>query len=160
MRKTIGSVEEEKRRQKKASVTASKMPPPRERSSRAASKTASSIMKINSMDFNDSFNVMATNKNGHELVECQQFFTEKGAPFLLFITIETLVLLSAQSHLHRNEVIGFLSGWKMKNKSNKDVVIIHEAHPCLTCNFDDDVNNVDYSKNVEMEPESASKIVE
>lgn len=97
----------------------------------------------------------------HELVECQQFFTEKTQPFILFMTIESLILLSVQSHLHRNEVIGFLSGFKIKNRSNKDIVIIHEAHPCVAAVFDEEgQNNVDYSKNVEMEPESASKKVE
>jgi len=61
--------------------------------------------------------------------------------------------------MHWNEVIGFLSGFKIWNKSNKDVIIIHEAIPCQAAEFSD-TNNIDYSKNVEMEPESASRNVE
>ena len=63
--------------------------------------------------------------------------------------------------MHRNECIGFLSGWKIQNKSGKDIIFIHEAFPCQAANFcDHDTNNIDYSKNVEMEPESAQRNVE
>ena len=72
------------------------------------------------------------------------------------MTIETLILLNVQCHLHRNEVIGFLAGFKIQNKSNKDVIIIHEAVPCQAAEFNEGgLGNVDYSKNVEMDPESA-----
>ena len=61
--------------------------------------------------------------------------------------------------MHRNEIIGFLSGFKMKTCStnNKDIIVIHDAVPCQAAEFSDGNNNVDYSKNVEMEPECAQR---
>lgn len=107
------------------------------------------------MDFQDSFHMINLQRNQHELVECQQFFLEKQQPFILFMTQEAIAVLTIQSHMHRNEIIGFLSGFKMKTRYQKDVIVIHEAVPCQAAEFSDGTNNVDYSKNVEMEPECA-----
>lgn len=68
--------------------------------------------------------------------------------------------MSVHSHIHRNEVIGFVSGHYIKSNimrgqtNQRDIIIIQETVPCQATEFDGN-SNVDYSKNVEMHPESA-----
>lgn len=59
---------------------------------------------------------MNSGKNLHELVECQRYFSERNQPIVVFITIEALILMTVHSHIHRNEIIGFLSGLRLKTK--------------------------------------------
>ena len=79
----------------------------------------------------------------------------------MFISLEALILMMTHASLHRNEVIGFLSGFKTRTKgpvTKKDVLIITDCNPCHSAQFSDESNgkNVDYSRNVEMDPESAT----
>ena len=39
-------------------------------------------------------------------------------------------MLSIHSHMHRNEIIGFCSGFRLMTRNNKKVIVIHEAVPC------------------------------
>ena len=67
--------------------------------------------------------------------------------------------MTVHAHMHRNEVIGFLSGYRTKTKgpqTKKDVLLIFECNPCASAQFNDEGTNTDYSKNVEMDPESAT----
>lgn len=98
----------------------------------------------------------------HELVEPQRYFQEKEQAAVLFISFEALCLMSVHSHMHRNEVIGFLSGYRTKTKgpaTKKDVILITDCNPCASAQFNDDGGNTDYSRNVEMDPESATLVV-
>lgn len=106
------------------------------------------------MDHEDSFKIMNSGKNLHELVECQRFLTERNQPMVLFITIEALILMTIHSHIHRNEIIGFVSGFRLKTKRQENIVIIQDSLPCQTSEITDG-KNVDYSRNVEMNYESA-----
>ena len=70
-------------------------------------------------------------------------------------------MMVTHASLHRNEVIGFLSGIRTRTKgpaTKKDVVIITDCNPCHSAQFTDSGSgkNVDYSRNVEMDPESAT----
>ena len=70
--------------------------------------------------------------------------------------------MSVHASMHRNEVIGFLSGYRTKTKgpaTKKDVILITDCNPCARASFSDDGHNTDYSKNVEMDPESATNVV-
>ena len=101
-------------------------------------------------------------RNMHELVEPQRYFTEKDQPVILFISFEALCLMTVHAHMHRNEVIGFLSGYRTRTKgpnTKKDVMIITECNPCHTAQFPEESGNTDYSRNVEMDPESATQKV-
>ena len=69
--------------------------------------------------------------------------------------------MSVHAHMHRNEVIGFLSGYRTKTKgpaTKKDVILITDCNPCASAQFSDDGTNTDYSRNVEMDPESATLV--
>lgn len=95
----------------------------------------------------------------HELVEPQRHYTEREQPCIVFVSIETLVLMTVHSYMHRNEVIGFLSGYRTKTKgpmTKKDVIVITDCNPCQAAQFCQGGGNVDYSRNVEMDPESAT----
>ena len=124
-------------------------------------------MEISAMTFDDNTSSMIGNngnsaRNMHELVEPQRYFHEKEQPAVLFISFEALCVMSVHAHMHRNEVIGFLSGYRTKTKgpaTKKDVIIISDCNPCATAQFNDDGGNTDYSKNVEMDPESATNVV-
>lgn len=108
-----------------------------------------------------STSALGISKNMHELVEPQRYFHERDQPLVLFISIEALLVLTVHTHLHRNEVIGFLSGYRTKTKgpaTNKDVFLITDANPCQSLNTGD--QNIDLSRNVEMCPASASSIRE
>lgn len=78
---------------------------------------------------------------------------------MLFVTFETLILMNIHAAMHRNEVIGFISGYRTRSRgpTKKDVIIITDCNPCHSAQFTDenDGANVDYSRNVEMDPESA-----
>ena len=70
-------------------------------------------------------------------------------------------MMLVHSSMHRNEVIGFLSGFRTRTKgpvTKKDVLIITDCNPCHSAQFADEGTgkNVDYSRNVEMAPESAT----
>jgi hypothetical protein len=74
------------------------------------------------------------------------------------------VLMMIHASMHRNEVIGFLSGFRTRTKgpvTKKDVLIITDCNPCNSASFSDEPSgkNVDYERNVEMDPESATKQV-
>lgn len=73
---------------------------------------------------------------------------------VVFITIEALILMTVHSHIHRNEVIGFLSGFRLRTKKQENIVLIQDSLPCQAGEINDG-KNVDYSKNVEMNYESA-----
>jgi hypothetical protein len=109
-------------------------------------------MGISNHNPNDSFQA----KNMHELVEVQRFLNEYQQP----ATLEAMILMTVHSHIHRNEVIGFVSGHRIKTNTmrgqtnTRDIIIIQETVPCLATEFEGN-SNVDYSKNVEMHPESA-----
>jgi len=66
----------------------------------------------------------------HELVDCERFMSEKNQPFFVFISLEALMLMSIHAHIHHNEIIGFVSGYRLKSKNKRDVLIIHECVPC------------------------------
>jgi hypothetical protein len=57
----------------------------------------------------------------------------------MFISLEALILMTAHSHIHRNEVIGFVSGYRMKTKKfgQKDILIIQECVPCQAGEIND-----------------------
>eukprot|EP00347_Sterkiella_histriomuscorum_P006564 403352292 len=121
---------------------------------RQAAQNANIQMNLSSKDPDDSFRA----QNQHELVECQRFLTEMHQPIVLFITLEALFTMNVHAHVHRNEIIGFVSGHRVKTKKiGKDVFIIQETVPCQA--MVDDYGNTDYSKNVEMNPESAEEKV-
>ena len=99
-------------------------------------------------------------RNMHELVEPQQHFKEVDQPFYLFISFEAFVLMTVHAAMHRNEVIGFVSGYRTSTRGpnqKKDVLLITDCNPCTSALFDESggSGNVDYSRNVEMDPESA-----
>jgi hypothetical protein len=76
---------------------------------------------------------VSADKNMHELVEPQRYFHERDQPALLFVSLEALVLMTVHSHYHKNEVIGFLSGYRTKTKgpiTKKDVFLITDCNPC------------------------------
>ena len=96
----------------------------------------------------------------HELVEPQQYYKEIDQPTFLFISFEALLLMTSHAAMHRNEVIGFLSGYRTRTKgpnTKKDVIVLTDCNPCTSAQFgdEDQSGNVDYSRNVEMDPESA-----
>ena len=72
------------------------------------------------------------------------------------------MMMAIHAHMHRNEIIGFLSGFRLTTKTNKKVIIIHEAQPTQATEIEGVgyQGQVDYSKNVEMEPESAQRTCE
>lgn len=79
------------------------------------------------------------------------------------MSFEALLLMTVHCHMHRNEVIGFMSGYRTRTKgpnAKKDVMVITECNPCHTAQFPDEYGNTDYSRNVEMDPESATNIVQ
>jgi len=104
----------------------------------------------------------------HELVEPQRYFSEKDQNFILFMSLEALCVMTIHASMHRNEVIGFLSGYRTRTKgpqTKKEVIVVTDCNPCSTAQFTDSSSskNTDYSKNVEMDPESATlqvKIIE
>lgn len=66
--------------------------------------------------------------------------------------------MTVHSHYHKNEVIGFLSGYRTRTKgpvSKKDVFLITDSNPCQAAQFGE-ASNLDLSRNVEMDPESAT----
>lgn len=71
------------------------------------------------------------------------------------------MLMNIHAAMHRNEVIGFLSGYRTRTKGSnqikKDVIILTDCNPCHSAQFGEENagGNVDYSRNVEMDPESA-----
>lgn len=85
---------------------------------------------------------------------------EHQQPVTLFITLEALLVMTVHAHIHRNEVIGFVSGHRIKSNTmrgqtnQKDILVIQETVPCQATEFEG-AANVDYSKNVEMHSESA-----
>jgi proteasome lid subunit RPN8/RPN11 len=126
------------------------------RPKRQAAKAANiQLLGLSNTNPNDSFHA----KNMHELVEVQRFLQEYQQPVTLFITLEALLLMTVHSHIHRNEVIGFVSGHRVRTNTMRgqttprDIIIIQETVPCAASEFDG--QNVDYSRNVEMNPESA-----
>jgi hypothetical protein len=63
--------------------------------------------------------------------------------------------------MHRNEVIGFLSGYRTRStdpRCKKDVFLITDCNPCNAVAIDEAANS-DLSRNVEMDPESATQQV-
>ena len=93
-------------------------------------------MELSAMTFEESTSsVMATGRNMHELVEPQRYFNEKDQPAILFISFEALCLMSVHAHMHKNEVIGFVSGYRTKTKgpvTKKDVILITDCNPCAS----------------------------
>ena len=79
---------------------------------RAAAQTASLMMDLQKEDYgNTSTSLNGSAKNMHELVEPQRYYHEREQPAVLFISMEALFLMTVHTHMHRNEVIGFLSGY-------------------------------------------------
>ncbi|CDW84650.1 histone h2a deubiquitinase mysm1 [Stylonychia lemnae] len=115
---------------------------------RQAAQNASIQMNLSAKDPDDSMRA----SNQHELVECQRYLTEMHQPIVLFITLEALITMTCHASMHRNEVIGFVTGFRVKTKkTNKDIYIISETVTVQA--LLDDYGRVDYSKNVEMHPE-------
>ena len=76
----------------------------------------------------------------------------------MFISLEALLLMTAHAYMHRNEVIGFLSGYRTKTKgpvTKKDIFLITDCNPCQAAQIGE-AANMDLSRNVEMDPESAT----
>ena len=97
-----------------------------DRPKRNAAAIANIQMGISNSNPNDSFKA----NNMHELVEVQRFLNEYQQPATLFITLESLILMTVHSHIHRNEVIGFVSGHRIRTNTmrgqtnSRDIIII------------------------------------
>ncbi len=139
MRKTLSSCSEVVSKQEKESSysgnKSNKSVPVSSRPKRQAAKNANIQMDLQSRNFDDSTTMMGLHegRNMHELVEPQRYFSEKEQPCILFISLEALILMSVHASMHRNEVIGFLSGIRTRTKgpvTKKDVLIITDCNPC------------------------------
>jgi hypothetical protein len=69
-----------------------------------------------------------------------------------------MLMMQVHSHLIKNEVIGFMAGYRMTQKnSEKKTMVITEAYPAEALATE---NTNESEKSVEICPESASKIQE
>mmetsp|Transcript_18442 Transcript_18442/g.17563 ORF Transcript_18442/g.17563 Transcript_18442/m.17563 type:complete len:247 (+) Transcript_18442:666-1406(+) len=103
----------------------------------------------------DSFQMMMNSEqNGltYSLVTCSQYKSFSQQPYLVYISLEALLILNIHSHLSKNEVIGYLGGFCFDTKDNSQkYILIHQAYPCKSIVE----NQRERSKNVEICPESA-----
>ena len=74
----------------------------------------------------------------------------------IYISLSAMLMMQVHSHLIKNEVIGFMAGYRMNQKnSEKKTMVITEAYPAEALQSDDLSQQ---EKSVEICPESASKI--
>ena len=64
------------------------------------------------------------------------------------------MVMQVHAHIFKDEVIGFVTGYRFKSKnSKKDIIVIHESEPIKGAELDG--QEADYRRNVEMDPADA-----
>ena len=103
------------------------------------------------------------NPNDHTLIKPSKHNEETEQPIEVNLSLESLLIMTIHSHLHSNEIIGYLGGhyinWDSARTSwnkKKQLIFLQHSYPWEPLTLSEhEKSKIDRTRNVEVDPESA-----